>query len=507
MSDGRVDIAAVRTKLAGLAGRQYWQGLEALAETDEFMEYLHREFPRQAAVWDESAADGSSVGMSRRSFFKLLGASLALAGLAGCVNVPARKIVPYVKSPDTNQIPGKSLYYTTAMTHAGYAMGLLVESNEGRPTKIEGNPDHPASLGSTDTFAQAAVLGLYDPARSTAVLHDGTDRHDTPTSPRHLRPRSRPPARNGGSGIRIVTEVTSSPTLIAQMESILAGAAERALAAVGAGRERPGGRWARGWPLAATSTPSTASTGPTRSSASTPTSSRAMPTRCATRAISSTGGGSRARRGNSMNRLYAVEGTPTLTGAKADHRLRVLSRDVLTVAQAVAERVSGCRASRPRQRCPQGVPAGVRRRAGARPAGAHAGRASSSRAATSAPVVHALAHAMNAALGNAGKTVLYTEPVVARPGDLTAALRDARDGHERGRGAAAADSRRQPGLHRAGRPGLCGCAEEGRDAHPPGAVRGRDRDGRATGTCRRRISSRRGATRGRSTAPRASCSR
>ena len=97
--------------------------------------------------------------MNRRDFLKIMGASLLLGGLAGCVNVPQQKIVPYVKAPDINVIPGKSQYYTTAMTLGGFGLGLLAESYLGRPIKIEGNPDHPASLGATDVFAQAAILG------------------------------------------------------------------------------------------------------------------------------------------------------------------------------------------------------------------------------------------------------------------------------------------------------------------------------------------------------------
>ncbi len=114
--------------------------------------------------------------MSRRRFLQLMGASLALAGLSGCGSAaPAptnEKIVPYVKQPE-EIIPGKPLFFATAMPLAGFASGVLVESHEGRPTKIEGNPDHPASLGATDAFAQASILTLYDPDRSQVVAHAG----------------------------------------------------------------------------------------------------------------------------------------------------------------------------------------------------------------------------------------------------------------------------------------------------------------------------------------------
>ena len=110
--------------------------------------------------------------MSRRGFLQLSGASLALAGLTGCTKQPLEKIIPYVKQPE-QLIPGKPLFFATALTHAGYATGVLAESHQGRPTKIEGNPDHPASLGATDYFAQAAVLTLYDPERSQTILFNG----------------------------------------------------------------------------------------------------------------------------------------------------------------------------------------------------------------------------------------------------------------------------------------------------------------------------------------------
>ena len=426
MSDTPVDIGAVRKKLAGLSGRQYWQGLDELAETDEFMEYLHREFPRQAAVWDaassqddgSSRGQGSSHGMTRRSFFKLLGASLALAGLSGCVNVPARKIVPYVKSPDTNQIPGKSLYYTTAMTHVGYAMGLLVESNEGRPTKVEGNPDHPASLGATDTFGQASVLGLYDPARSTMVLHNGQHANYADFTQAFAADLAAASA-NGGAGVRILSEVTSSPTLIAQMESI-----QRAL---------PNAAWLRWEPAAndladvgarlafgqdvntvyrfdRADTILSLDSDFLQSHADTLRYARDFIER--RRIRSATGG--------SMNRLYAFEGSPTLTGAKADHRWRVLSRDVLTVAMAVASRL-GVPGIPSDVALPEGVATGFVD-ALVRDLQAHRGASIVIAGNYQQPAVHALAHAMNAALGNVGKTVLYTDPVVARPADLTAQL-------------------------------------------------------------------------------------
>ena len=110
--------------------------------------------------------------LDRRELLKVMAASAAFAGLTGCTKLPTQKIVPYVRQPE-EIIPGKPLFYATAVTLGGVATGVLVESHMARPTKIEGNPDHPGSLGATDAFAQASILGLYDPDRSQAEIHDG----------------------------------------------------------------------------------------------------------------------------------------------------------------------------------------------------------------------------------------------------------------------------------------------------------------------------------------------
>ncbi len=124
---------------------------------DEFREFLHREFPAQASEWLDP--------VGRRNFLKLMGASLALAGATACTRQPDELIVPYVRQPE-DVVPGKPLFFATTMTLGGIATGLLAESHMGRPTKLEGNPDHPSSLGATDLFAQGTILTLYDPDRS-----------------------------------------------------------------------------------------------------------------------------------------------------------------------------------------------------------------------------------------------------------------------------------------------------------------------------------------------------
>src|SRR4030088_2018551 len=138
--------------------------IEELAEDPHFEALLHREFPRQASEWDEA--------VDRRDFLKLMAASLAFAGLSGCKANVQTHIVPYVKQPD-GMVLGKPLFFATAMPFGADAIGILVESHEGRPTKIEGNPDHPASLGGTNAFMQASIIGLSDPDRSQVARPPG----------------------------------------------------------------------------------------------------------------------------------------------------------------------------------------------------------------------------------------------------------------------------------------------------------------------------------------------
>src|SRR5689334_23141775 len=152
-----MDFSAIRSRIAGAEGRLYWRSLGELADTPQFREYLHREFPEQASQWNDPKG--------RRQFLKLMSASLALAGIGACTKQPPENIIPYVRQPE-NLVPGKPLFFATALNFAGIAQPVLVENHEGRPTKIEGNPEHPASLGATDIFAQAAILGLYDPDRA-----------------------------------------------------------------------------------------------------------------------------------------------------------------------------------------------------------------------------------------------------------------------------------------------------------------------------------------------------
>lgn len=146
-----------------IEGKTYWRSLNELSQTKAYQQFLHREFPENASELND--------GQSRRHFLKIMGASIALAGFAAC-RKPVQKILPYTKRP-VEVVPGNPVYYATAIPFQGSLTGVLVQSNEGRPTKIEGNPDHPASLGGTSTHHQATILNLYDPDRARKITQNG----------------------------------------------------------------------------------------------------------------------------------------------------------------------------------------------------------------------------------------------------------------------------------------------------------------------------------------------
>src|SRR5271157_1187707 len=206
-----LDLATVREKLKEKSGKQYWRTLEELADDPHFQDLLHREFPRHASEWDDA--------VDRRDFLKLMGASLAFAGLAGCGRPNESHIVPYVKQPD-GMVLGKPYFYATAMPFGADAVGVLVESHEGRPTKIEGNPDHPSSLGATDVFAQASILDLYDPDRAQVVTQYGEIRTWSEFVTAAQATGANLKGVNG-AGFHILTGTVTSPGIAAQIDALI----------------------------------------------------------------------------------------------------------------------------------------------------------------------------------------------------------------------------------------------------------------------------------------------
>jgi MoCo/4Fe-4S cofactor protein with predicted Tat translocation signal len=193
------------------AGEQFWRSLDELEQSPEFEALLQQEFPRQAAPL------GNFV--SRRQFLRLMGASMALAGLSACGYKPQGPIISRPKTPE-DRLTGISHYYATAVLTNGYGFGVLGRVYEGRPVKLEGNPDHPTSLGATDAIVQAQILDLYDPDRSQNVLRFG--RIETWRAfEADIQNALAQQAAKGGAGIRILTGRVVSPTLAAQIRKFL----------------------------------------------------------------------------------------------------------------------------------------------------------------------------------------------------------------------------------------------------------------------------------------------
>src|SRR6266516_4124817 len=208
---GKLDLVQVRADIEKKNGPEFWRSLEELAGTSEFQEMMHREFPKGASEWADS--------VSRRGFFKLMGASMALAGMTACTRQPFEPIVPYVRQPE-ELVPGRPLFYATAFTLGGYATPLLVKSQMYRPIKIEGNDQHSASLGGTDVYAQASILDMYDPDRSQNILHLGDISNWSALVGALQGPLNAQKAGNG-AGIRILAKSFSSPTLADQVQQVL----------------------------------------------------------------------------------------------------------------------------------------------------------------------------------------------------------------------------------------------------------------------------------------------
>jgi Fe-S-cluster-containing dehydrogenase component len=375
---------------------------------------------RQAAL--EGALARQPDALSRRRFLELLGASLALAGASACAP-PRDQIVPYVRPPE-DVVPGKPLFFATAHVLGGFADGVLVENQMGRPTKVEGNPQHPASLGGTDAFAQASVLTLYDPNRSQTVRFNGQI-STWPDFLRSLRGALAQLQASGGSGLRILSESTTSPSLAAQIQSIqssLGNARWHRWQAVHRDSALAGAVLAFGQPVEARYHFDAADVvlsldadplayGPGHLRWTRQISARRQPEQ------------------GPMNRMYAVESTPTSMGALADHRLPLAGRDIEPFAWALAEALgvptgaSATATPTASNQLPRSVPAGWLQ-ALAEDLRSHGQRSLVIAGDGQPAVVHALVHAINAALGNVGTTVEYSDAVEVDPVDHTASLRE-----------------------------------------------------------------------------------
>jgi molybdopterin-containing oxidoreductase family iron-sulfur binding subunit len=372
-------------------GRRHWRSLGELAD------------PGRAGPEFAMGAAEAPAGFSRRGFLQILGASVALAS-AACR--PARhKLIPYVRPPEKALLPGTPVHYATALSLGGYATGLLVTSYDGRPTKVEGNPDHPASRGAAGSFELATTLDLYDPRRAK-----GFRKGQAPLAYRALlRELSALAAQHqqdGGARLRFLTGATGSPLLRDLRRRIQARfpkARFHAYESVSDDAAAEGARVAFGRPLAARHRLAEAKVILSLDADFLALGPEALRL---TREFAA-----RREPGPEMNRLYVAEAQFSVTGGCADHRLRVKPSEVLAFGRAVAGRLAA------RNGLSQLAPLAGESRL-AKEAAAVADDLASARGRSlvvaglgQPPAVHALAHAMNAALGNAGKTVEYAPPI------------------------------------------------------------------------------------------------
>ncbi len=406
---GRVGLTALRKRLESTRGREYWRSLEELADTSEFREFVHREFPKGASEWLDS--------MDRRRFLKLMGASFALAGLTGCRALqPEEKIVPFVRAQPYDVVPGVPLFFATAMELGGTAIGLLIKSYEGRPIKAEGNPNHPGSLGGTDLFSQGSLLTMYDPDRAQVVRHRGEE-VEYDEFLQNLLPLIDGLRARKGEGLRVLTETVTSPTLGAQLETLLGQfpkARWHQYEPVGRDNELLGARLAFGRYVHTVYDLGRADVVLSLDSdflSALPENVRYIHDFAGRRKVTT--------ERPEMNRLYAIESTPTNTGAKADNRLAMRASEVEGFARVLAGRL-GLRVRAPelRGKAAAWLDPLVSDLQG------HRGSSVVIPGRGQPPAVHALAHAINQALGNVGRTVFHTAPLEVRPVDQTASLRE-----------------------------------------------------------------------------------
>ncbi len=418
------DLDGLRERLAEASGPAYWRSLEEYSQTDTFKEYVHNEFP----VYASAPADG----LTRRNFLHVMGATLALAGVtAGCGRQPKETIHPYVNQPEA-MIPGKPLFFATAFVQGGYAKGALVESHMGRPTKIEGLPGHPASLGRCDARTQASILDLYDPDRSKIVQRLGfIDSWDNFVSDaRGVLDDTR---TRGGEGVRVLTETVTSPSTGALLRALVSAYPRAKLHQFEAGgrdSEREGARLAFGEYADAVYHFDKADVvvsldadfldlGPANVRHTIDYAQRRD-------VVDRAGDGQHTGDGEPfearLNRTYAFESSPTNVGAGADHRFAVRPSQIEAIVRSIAEGL-GVRAlgggesglSAKEQGWVDAVVADLDKHRGASllVTGRH-----------QPAVVHALAHAINDELGAVGSTVDYIAPVEIAPMDQVASLRE-----------------------------------------------------------------------------------
>jgi len=399
IAPAKLTLAEVRAKLEGKSGKRYWKNLDELAATPAFQDLMREEFPRQAAAgeWVDS--------VSRRGFLKVMGASFALAGLAGCTKQPDEAIFPYVKQPE-DLVLGRPMYFATAHPFPTGAIPVLVKSEAFRPIKLEGNPEHPASKGKSDAFTQASLLDLYDPDRSQHPRLRG-EQADFGEFQQQFAAAV---AKTGtGQGVYFLSETITSPTLAAQWKQVSA--------------KYPQARLVQYEPVNA-DTARTASKAAFGDYYDTQYKLEDADVILALDADFLGGIGfpgflpmasayaerHRFDKDKPMNRLYVVEAMPTVTGFKAEHRLALKPSDLDAFANALSGGSGPALTNPDAQKFLSAVLDDIKKSGGRF-------------AVVAGPQASLAAQSAALALNANSKAVTYTEPVVPLPSEQTADLK------------------------------------------------------------------------------------
>jgi len=405
IAPAKLTLAQVRAKLDGKTGKRYWKSLDELADTPGFDQMLQEEFPRQAS----GAANEWVDAVSRRGFMKVMGASFALAGLAGCTKQPDEEIHPYVKAPE-DLILGKPMYFASAFPFPTGAIPVLVKTDAFRPIKVDGNPDHPMAKGKSDAITQATLLDLYDPDRSTKVLNRGQG-SDWASFQEAFTTAVK--QTSGGAGVYFLSETITSPTLAAQWKQVQTKVPAAKLvqwepvnrdSAMAASKAAFGSYTDAQYKL---------------ENADVILSLDAdflggiahpgfLPLAAAYAARH------RYEEGQTMNRMYVVESGATVTGFKAEHRLALKPSEIAVFANGLDDIDVGYPWAPEQRKFAATLYNDLK---------ANAGKCVVIPGEQASHAVHAAAFALNTKLGNVGKTVVYTDTVNPLPSEQVADLK------------------------------------------------------------------------------------
>jgi MoCo/4Fe-4S cofactor protein with predicted Tat translocation signal len=402
IAPAKMTLAEVRAKLDGKSGKRYWKSLDELADTPAFQELMQEEFPRQASAGEWVDA------VSRRGFLKVMGASFALAGLAGCTKQPDEPIFPYVKQPE-DLVLGKPMYFATAHPFPTGAIPVLVKSDAFRPIKLEGNPEHPIVKGKSDAFTQASLLDLYDPDRSQFPRFRGEQADFNQFQEQFAKAVA---GTKTGEGVVFLSETVTSPTLAGQWKQVQAKYPQAKLVQYepvnqDAGRAASKAAFGEYYDtqykledadvILALDADFLGGIGfPGFLPLSAAWAER-----------------HRFDKDKPMNRLYVVETNPTVTGFKAEHRLALKPSEIDQFANALAGGNSTL--SNPEaQKFLSAVNADIKKTGGRFAVVVGPG---------SSQAAHTAALTVNASQGAVGKTVVYTETVAPLPSEHVSDLK------------------------------------------------------------------------------------